>query len=264
MTRFVQGHLRQPRTIAPSEVVRERPDAAARSVDGTQRRNAASVLSIGRSLKEMPGFRPVGSSVSSLNNNSGGQNASHRHAARRQAAAVRRLSRPPRCWARTPAKSEIKALIEPARLGVRQAGVQGRRRQEGQGRPARPRQGPADARSRKKSASTSPSTGSATTSAKANGVTFEGAVPAEHEVYFSITDSTRFRAPTMTLTHHGGMDIEELDKSQVAQMPVRSADRPEGLRRRQRADRARTRRSRSSRRWCSSCPSCGSCSTTSA
>lgn len=55
--------------------------------------------------------------------------------------------------------------------------------------------------------------------AKANGVTFEGAVPAEYEVYFSITDSTRFRAPTMTLTHHGGMDIEELDKSQVVQIP---------------------------------------------
>src|SRR5215213_9787749 len=54
---------------------------------------------------------------------------------------------------------------------------------------------------------------------KANGVTFEGAVPAEHEVYFSLTDSTRFRAPTMTLTHHGGVDIEELDKSQVAQVP---------------------------------------------
>src|SRR5205823_158458 len=52
--------------------------------------------------------------------------------------------------------------------------------------------------------------------AKANGVTFEGAVPAEHEVYFSITDSTHFRAPTMTLTHHGGMDIEELDKTPVA------------------------------------------------
>ena len=58
-----------------------------------------------------------------------------------------------------------------------------------------------------------------TTFAKANGVTFEGAVPAEHEVYFSISDSTRFRAPTMTLTHHGGMDIEELDKSLVAQIP---------------------------------------------
>ena len=54
---------------------------------------------------------------------------------------------------------------------------------------------------------------------KANGVTFEGAVPAEHEVYFSISDTTRFRAPTMTLTHHGGVDIEELDKSLVASIP---------------------------------------------
>src|SRR3954471_10851978 len=55
--------------------------------------------------------------------------------------------------------------------------------------------------------------------AKANGVTFESAVPAEHEVYFSVTDSTRFRAPTMTLTHQGGVDIEELGKDQVAQVP---------------------------------------------
>jgi succinyl-CoA synthetase beta subunit len=55
--------------------------------------------------------------------------------------------------------------------------------------------------------------------AKANGVTFEGAVPAEHEVYFSIADSTHFRAPTMTLTHHGGMDIEEVDKKLVANVP---------------------------------------------
>ena len=55
--------------------------------------------------------------------------------------------------------------------------------------------------------------------AKANGVTFEGAVSAEQEVYFSITDSTRFRAPAMTLTHHGGVDIEELDKDLVAQVP---------------------------------------------
>src|SRR5215469_17592468 len=44
--------------------------------------------------------------------------------------------------------------------------------------------------------------------AKSNGVTFEGGVPAEHEVYFAITDSTEFRAPTMTLTHRGGIDIE--------------------------------------------------------
>jgi succinyl-CoA synthetase beta subunit len=55
--------------------------------------------------------------------------------------------------------------------------------------------------------------------AKSNGVTFEAAVPAEHEVYVSITDSTRFRAPTLTITHHGGIDIEELNKSQVATVP---------------------------------------------
>ena len=55
--------------------------------------------------------------------------------------------------------------------------------------------------------------------AKANGVTFEGGVPAEHEVYFSITDSTAYRAPTMTLTHMGGVDIEELDKSVIANVP---------------------------------------------
>src|SRR4249919_2128348 len=51
--------------------------------------------------------------------------------------------------------------------------------------------------------------------AKANGVTFESGIPAEHEVYFAITDSTEFRAPTMTLTQHGGMDIEELSKNEV-------------------------------------------------
>lgn len=55
--------------------------------------------------------------------------------------------------------------------------------------------------------------------AKAQGVTFEGAVPAEHEVYFSITDATRYRAPTLTLTHRGGMDIEELPKEQIAEVP---------------------------------------------
>jgi len=55
--------------------------------------------------------------------------------------------------------------------------------------------------------------------AKANGVTFEAGVPAKHEVYFSISDSTHFRAPTMTLTHMGGMDIEEIDKKHVAMVP---------------------------------------------
>ncbi len=55
--------------------------------------------------------------------------------------------------------------------------------------------------------------------AKANGVTFEAGVPAEHEVYFSITDDTRFRAPSMTLTHRGGVDIEEIPKGDVATIP---------------------------------------------
>ena len=55
--------------------------------------------------------------------------------------------------------------------------------------------------------------------AKASGVTFEAGVPARHEVYFAITDSTLYRAPTMTLTHHGGVDIEELDKKLVANVP---------------------------------------------
>lgn len=55
--------------------------------------------------------------------------------------------------------------------------------------------------------------------AKANGVTFEGGVPAEHEVYFSISDDTRYRAPAMTLTHKGGVDIEELGKGDIATVP---------------------------------------------
>ena len=55
--------------------------------------------------------------------------------------------------------------------------------------------------------------------AKANGVSFEGGVPAEHEIYFSITDDTRFRAPTITITHRGGVDIEELGKHEVATIP---------------------------------------------
>jgi succinyl-CoA synthetase beta subunit len=55
--------------------------------------------------------------------------------------------------------------------------------------------------------------------AKANGVTFEAGVPAEHEVYFAINDSTEFRAPAMTLTHMGGVEIEELDKKLIANVP---------------------------------------------
>ncbi|MBI5185555.1 MAG: carboxylate--amine ligase [Nitrospinae bacterium] len=57
------------------------------------------------------------------------------------------------------------------------------------------------------------------TVSKADGVTFEGGVPAEHEVYFSISDSTEYRAPVMTITHHGGMDIEELPKDKIRVVP---------------------------------------------
>jgi succinyl-CoA synthetase beta subunit len=55
--------------------------------------------------------------------------------------------------------------------------------------------------------------------AKAHGVTFEGAVPAEHEVYVCIADSTRYRAPTITITHRGGVEIEDLPKDQIAEVP---------------------------------------------
>ncbi|MDH4127288.1 MAG: carboxylate--amine ligase [Spirochaetota bacterium] len=57
------------------------------------------------------------------------------------------------------------------------------------------------------------------TKAKADGVTYEGAVPAKYEVYFSISDNTLFRAPSITITHHGGMDIEELPKDKIKVTP---------------------------------------------
>ena len=55
--------------------------------------------------------------------------------------------------------------------------------------------------------------------AKAEGVTFESAIPASYEIYVSISDDTRFRAPTLTITHHGGVDIEELSKDQIVTIP---------------------------------------------
>ncbi|MFO1036244.1 MAG: ATP citrate lyase citrate-binding domain-containing protein [Geminicoccaceae bacterium] len=60
---------------------------------------------------------------------------------------------------------------------------------------------------------------SGTVTAKSEGVTFEAAVPSDHEVYFSIEDSTRFRAPTVTISHHGGVDIEDLGKEEIASIP---------------------------------------------
>jgi succinyl-CoA synthetase beta subunit len=58
--------------------------------------------------------------------------------------------------------------------------------------------------------------------AKSEGVTFEAFVKSEYEIYFSLTDHTLFRAPTVTITHHGGMDIEELPKDKIAVVPFDS------------------------------------------
>jgi len=57
------------------------------------------------------------------------------------------------------------------------------------------------------------------TRAKAEGVTFESAIPAEHEIYVSIADNTRFRAPALTITHRGGVDIEQLPPDQISTIP---------------------------------------------
>lgn len=54
---------------------------------------------------------------------------------------------------------------------------------------------------------------------KAEGVTFEGFVESRHEVYVSITESTRFRAPCLCITHHGGVDIEELPEDKIRIIP---------------------------------------------
>ena len=100
--------------------------------------------------------------------------------------------------------------------------------------------------------------------AKANGVTFEAGVPAEHEVYFSITDNTALpRAdddadPPRRHGHRGAAEVGRGDRA------VRGADRAEGLRGGERARPTSARRRRSSRRWCSTCRSSGSWSTTTA
>ena len=54
---------------------------------------------------------------------------------------------------------------------------------------------------------------------KANGVTYEAAVPADYEVYVSISESTVHRAPTLTLSVEGGINIEEIDSSKIVEVP---------------------------------------------
>ena len=50
---------------------------------------------------------------------------------------------------------------------------------------------------------------------RANGVTFEEFVESEIEVYFSITESTQIRKPVMTISPHGGVDIETLPEHKM-------------------------------------------------
>lgn len=58
--------------------------------------------------------------------------------------------------------------------------------------------------------------------AKAEGVTFESVIPAKYEVYASISDSTIYRSPAITITHHGGVDIEELSEDKIVTVPFDS------------------------------------------
>ncbi len=50
---------------------------------------------------------------------------------------------------------------------------------------------------------------------QANGVTFEEFIPSSYEIYFNLSVSTLTRKVNFTLTHHGGVDIEELSKDQI-------------------------------------------------
>jgi succinyl-CoA synthetase beta subunit len=50
---------------------------------------------------------------------------------------------------------------------------------------------------------------------QSNGVTFEEFIPSSYEIYFNFSVSTLSRRVNFTLTHHGGVDIEELDKSMI-------------------------------------------------
>ena len=51
----------------------------------------------------------------------------------------------------------------------------------------------------------------------ANGVTFEEFIPSSYEIYFNLSVSTLTRKVNFTLTHHGGVDIEELPPDKVVE-----------------------------------------------
>ncbi len=49
----------------------------------------------------------------------------------------------------------------------------------------------------------------------ANGVTFEEFIPSSYEIYFNLSVSTQTRKVNFTLTHNGGVDIEELSADEI-------------------------------------------------
>ena len=57
---------------------------------------------------------------------------------------------------------------------------------------------------------------------QANGVTFEEFIPADYEIYFNINTSTTTRRASFTLTHHGGVDIEELGENMIIEKSFNS------------------------------------------
>ncbi len=188
--------------------------------------------------------------------------ATDRTAARRASAQARRLpdrrgARPRRLGRRDPGSAQA------PRPGLRQAAVQGRRRQEGQVGPDRPRHRPArragregapllrraPPRQRHRQGQRRDLRGRR--AGRARGLLLDHR---RHPLSRAGDDD---HAPRRR-RHRGARQVRDRHRA------LRRADRPEGLRRRQRARPTSARRARSSRRWCSSCPSCGSCCTTTA
>jgi succinyl-CoA synthetase beta subunit len=50
---------------------------------------------------------------------------------------------------------------------------------------------------------------------KANGVTFEEYIPSGYEIYFNLNVCTKSRRASFTITHHGGVDIEDLSPDMI-------------------------------------------------
>ncbi len=58
---------------------------------------------------------------------------------------------------------------------------------------------------------------------QANGVTFEGFIPSEAEIYVNISASTEYRSPVLTLTTDGGIEVEEIPPERIKVIPFNPA-----------------------------------------